>query len=84
MSDATSRAAHARQLMDDPMLIEALANIRQAAIMTWERTAVADKEGRDMAWMTVKVVRLIEAELESVINNGAIAAARIQRPLGSN
>jgi hypothetical protein len=81
MSDATTRAAHAQRLMDDPLLIEALANIRHQAINAWQATATADQQQREIAWLTVKVVNRIEAELQSIIDEGKIAAARVQAPL---
>lgn len=81
MSDAQARAAHAQRLMDDPVLIEALANIRAAAISAWERTSLDKQHEREIAWLTVKVVARIEAELQSIIDNGKIAANRIQAPL---
>jgi hypothetical protein len=81
MSDAATRAANAQRLMDDPLLIEALANIRQAAIKAWQATPVADQQAREFAWLTVKVVGRIEAELQSIVDNGKIAAARVQAPV---
>ncbi len=81
MSDATARAAHAQRLMDDPVLIEALANIRFAAIKAWETTAIDNAQAREFAWLTVKVVGRIEAELQSIIDNGKIAASRVQAPV---
>ncbi len=81
MTDATARAAHAQRLMDDPMLIEALTNIRVAAIKVWESTATDGAQAREFAWLTVKVVNRIETELQSIIDNGRIAAARVQVPL---
>lgn len=81
MTDATARAAHAQRLMDDPMLVEALANIRFAATKAWESTAIGDAQAREFAWLTVKVVNRIEAELQSIIDNGRIAAARVQAPV---
>jgi hypothetical protein len=89
MSNAEARASQAQRLMDDPLLIEALGNIRAAAIQAWEATPVQDANGsvegpnrqREIAWLTVKVVRRIEAELQSIIDNGKIAAARVQNPL---
>lgn len=67
--------------MDDPMLMEALANIRHAAIKAWESTGTAGSQEREFAWLTVKVVNRIEAELQSIIDDGAIAAHRVQAPL---
>jgi hypothetical protein len=81
MSDAQARAAHAKRLAEDPLLAEALANIRQAALDSFEATILEDDERRKVAWITVKVVGRIQAELQSVIDNGAIAARRIQGPL---
>lgn len=81
MSEAQARAAAAQRLMDDPLLTEALANIRHTAIKAWESTGTADGQAREFAWLTVKVVNRIEAELQSIIDEGKIAAARIQSPL---
>jgi hypothetical protein len=81
MSDAIARAAQAKQLAEDPLLIEALANIRAAAIKVWEGTAVDKQQEREFAWLTVKVVNRIEAELQSIIDNGMIAARRVQAPV---
>lgn len=63
------------------MLVEALANIRQTAIKAWEGTSTADERAREFAWLTVKVVNRIEAELQSIIDSGAIAARRVQAPV---
>lgn len=80
MSD-TERAAQAQRLADDPMLVEALANIRHAAIKAWEATAIDKEREREIAWLTVKIVGRIEAELQSIIDQGKIAAARVQAPV---
>jgi hypothetical protein len=81
MSDAAARAAHAKRLMEDPVLIEALSNIRQTAIQAWSATNTQQVDQREFAWLTVKVVNRIEAELQNIIDNGAIAASRVQAPV---
>lgn len=63
------------------MLVEAFGSIRAAAITAWEQTGREDRDAREVAWLTVKVVNRIEAELQSIIDNGKIAAARVQAPL---
>lgn len=80
MTDIAVRAAAAQRLAEDPVLIEVLANIRAAAIGAWEGTRTDDAAAREFAWLTVKVVSRIEAELQGMIDSGTIAAARIQRP----
>lgn len=81
MSDKAARAANAKRLIDDPILIEALANIRLAAIRAWEQTSIDKEREREVAWLTVKLVNRIEAELQSIIDDGIIAAARVQAPI---
>lgn len=81
MSDVEARAAAAKRLAEDPLLGEALANIRFAAINAWEGTKTEQAEQREFAWLTVKVVTRIEAELQSIIDDGIIAAARVQAPV---
>lgn len=81
MSDASARAAHAKALANDPLLVEALANIRMAAVKAWTATKTDQADAREFAWLTVKVVDRIEAELQSIIDNGLIAASRVQAPV---
>lgn len=81
MNDTQARASHASRLKDDPILMEALANIRLAAIQSWTSTKTPETEQREFAWLTVKVVDRIEAELQSIIDDGLIAARRVQAPV---
>lgn len=79
--DAQIRASHAQRLLDDPILMQALADIRSTAIAKWESTSPDKADEREWAWMTVKNINRIEQELKSVIDDGKIAAARVQAPL---
>ncbi len=81
MSDAEARAAHAQQLINDPMLKAAFADVRTAAIDIWAQSKAGATQEREVAWLTVKVLDRIEAELESIITNGKIAARRVQNPV---
>ena len=81
MSDVAARAAGAARLLDDPLLVEALGNIRGAAIKAWESTSIDKSQEREVAWLTVKIVNRIEAELQSIITDGKIAASRVQAPV---
>ena len=81
MSNVEARAAAAKRLLEDPILVEALGNIRGAAIKAWESTGIDKQQDREVAWLTVKVVNRIEAELENIITDGMIAAKRVQHPV---
>jgi hypothetical protein len=80
MSDAETRAAAAKRLMDDPLLREAFGNVRAAAIEAWGKSKVRDTEAREKAFFTVRALDLILDEFENIITNGKIAASRTQRP----
>lgn len=81
MSDVDARAEQAKRLLADDVLQSAFDDVREAAIDVWRRTAAADVQQREIAWMTVKVLDRIRGELENVVTNGKIAAARVQNPL---
>lgn len=81
MSDVQARAAAAQRLLDDPLLVEALDNIRAAAITAWESTPIDKQQEREVAWLTVKIVNRFKAELGSIITDGKIAASRVQAPV---
>jgi hypothetical protein len=52
---------------------EAFESVRAAATQAWQQTAIADVQARETAWLTVKIINRIETELQSIIDNGAIA-----------
>lgn len=79
--DAEARAEHAKRLMDDPVLSDAFDAIRSTAVDLWARTKADAVQEREMAWLTVKVIDRVRGELQSVMDNGKIAAARVQNPL---
>lgn len=74
-------ANDAQRLIDDPVLAQAFDNVRDAAIEVWEQTKADDAQAREVAWLTVKIVARIRAELQSVVDGGKIAARRVQAPL---
>jgi len=80
-SDNTRRAAEAAQLLDNPLLNEAFDSVRSAAVHAWEMTKADDTQSREIAWLTVKVLARIKGELQSIVDDGRIAAARVQAPL---
>lgn len=80
MTDATARAEHAKQLLVDPLLVEVLDSIEQAAIDAWAATAMGDSEHREMAYHALKASRRVRDALKGVIDNGLVEARRAVRP----
>ncbi len=79
MIDHTARAAQAARLLDDPLLVEVLDGIEQAAINAWASTAVGDVEHREMAYHSLKASRRVRETLKGVVDNGLVEASRAIR-----
>lgn len=80
MTEAATKAEHAKRLMADDLLNEVLDEIEKAAITAWASTAMGDSEHREMAYHALKASRRVRETLKSVIDNGLIAANRAVRP----
>jgi hypothetical protein len=68
------RAEHARQLLDDPLLMETLAAMRAETIQTWE--AAVTTEAREAAWHSVRAVARLEAKLRGLVTDGKLVRQR--------
>ena len=79
MTDATTRAEHAKHLLADPLLIEALDKIEQAAMDAWAATAMDAVEHREMAYQSFKASRRIRDTLKGIVDNGLVEASRAIR-----
>ncbi len=77
---AEARAEHARRLIDDPLLVEVLNSIEQAAIDEWASTPMGEVERREMAYHSLKASRRVRDALQGVKDNGLVAAKRAVRP----
>jgi regulator of RNase E activity RraB len=82
MSDAETRASHAKYLLEDPLLSEVFDEIEKAAVSAWLQTGVGMEAEREFAFHAAKAVYRIRETLKSIVDNGLIAAARAVRPLG--
>ena len=81
MSEAETRAAHARQLLDDALLTEISEECERAAVTAWLSTGAGDEKQREFAYHVAKSVQRIREALRGVVDNGIVAAARAVRPL---
>lgn len=68
------RAEKAREVLDNPMVAEALEAMRAAYIAVLESLPVSDDLGRYRCTEALKQVRFIKAHLETAILQGELAA----------
>lgn len=90
MSDQSdlNRAARARELLENPLLIEALAEIEKEVIETWTKTGAGQSEDRERLFLILKAKQKFVLMLESWVNTGklislqATPVERLRRAVG--
>lgn len=76
MIDAETKAARARQLLDDALLAEVFEAVEKAAIEVWRQTGSAQQAEREIAWQSLKAVERVRMTLQGIVDNGLIEARR--------
>lgn len=79
MDDTEIRARNAQQLLENPLLDEALTVLRGEAIDAWAGTKAAATEERERHWMMVKAADRLREYLKSAVDDGRFAANRAVR-----
>jgi len=79
MSDASIRARSAQQLLENPLLIEALDAIESEALAAWKGTKLDDTATRERLWMQVKAAERVREGLNGAVENGIFEAGRAAR-----
>lgn len=72
------RAEHARRLLDDELLNDALRTIRSEVISAWVATGHKDEKEREGFWMFAKTVDNFELLLKGYIETGKLAAQHLE------
>lgn len=79
--DRMARAAHAAQLLDDPLLKEAFDDLEAAAVAKWQSTGFDNVQEREWAWLMLKAAQRVRGSLQGLVDDGKIAAAQAVAPL---
>ena len=74
--DVVQRAERARQLLNDPLLVEVLNLIESDLLSQWENCPARDVEGREAIWVYYKTAKKFRGILEGAVESGKIAALR--------
>jgi len=73
LTKAAERAARAQRLLDDELLIEALATLDRDYLEAWRATAARDTDARERLWQAVQIVAKVRDHLARVVNSGKLA-----------
>jgi hypothetical protein len=79
LRNATIRASRAQALIDDPLLKEAFETLDAAYIKAWRDSDARDDDGRQRLWQALQVLGKVRGHLASVVNNGKLAQAEIDK-----
>ena len=73
LEEQTFRGERAKQLLADPMIVEALQAIKNELIQTWEATPARDIQAREWLWMMHQASLRFESVFKGFIDTGKIA-----------
>jgi hypothetical protein len=68
-----ARADQAKQILEHPLYVEALATVREALIDHLLNTRVAEEVERDRLYITIKALDLVHQHIQSVLETGTLA-----------
>lgn len=79
LHDDINRAEHARRLLSDQLLQDALAAIHEGVTRAWIDCPQRDKEGKEALWQLAKTADKFKALLTGYIEAGKLAADQLKR-----
>ncbi len=74
-----ARAARAQDLIENEMLQEAFATLKQTYIAQWEGTTAPEHLLREKYWLAARAVDVIKDHLAKVLQNGRLAEVELKR-----
>jgi hypothetical protein len=77
LHQALRRAERARELLDEPLLREALDAIEAQCFEDWRATTPRDIDSRERLWLMMQLGRRFRQHLESHIESGRLAKGRL-------
>ena len=78
LSEIAAKANRAQLLLDNDLYKEAHAELEKQLIDAWIKTPPRDSDGRERCWAAVQANRKHRDYLQSIVNNGKLAAAELK------
>lgn len=77
--DASQLGAHAKRLLEDPVLALAFARIERDLVASWKGSAVGEQQQRDEAYRLLWALEGVRGKLRGFANNAKLIAAERNR-----
>lgn len=74
-----NRGINARQILEDPLVKEALAELESMYINDWKTSTFDDEVKRSRAYMSMLVLEDFKSALQSFVDTGKIAGKQLER-----
>lgn len=74
-----SRGNQAQELLEHPLMVEALQTMRSRITEQWESSPARDKEGRESLWTMLKLLGNLEGHLKEVLETGKLARLQLEQ-----
>lgn len=75
---AIARAEHAQALLNDPIFMDAWAEVEKEIITKWMSSTSDDELGRESCYRELHGLRAVRARLERAINAGKLAEKELE------
>ena len=72
------RGSEAARLLSEPLLKQALEDIKAEIVQQWSDCPARDQEGREWIWRHFKVAEKLEAVLRGYVESGRVALSRLE------
>ncbi len=79
LEEEVARAERARLILADPLYNESFDIVHQEFLSAWQDSPSRDTEGREVLWLSLKLLKQVRAHLESVMTSGVMASETLSR-----
>lgn len=76
------RGERARQLLEEPLIVEAFALIEREYMQAWQDSPARDAEARELLYLSIKNLAKVKAHLSHVMESGTLAKATLAQRAG--
>jgi hypothetical protein len=79
LRDALQRGDRAKLLLQNELLIEAFEKLENKIMEEWKATDPEDKERREDAWRSLKLLQTLQGQFRRIVTTGEAASKELVR-----
>lgn len=79
LRDAVQRGDRAKALLQNELLVEAFDNLESKIMEEWKATDPEDKERREDAWRSLKLLQTLQGQFRRIVTTGEAASKELVR-----